>query len=110
MAYGFSEAGATVILSARRKDELERVKKACKNPDKVIVFPMDMSDPQNTEKATRQFFAENPSLNIDILVNNAGMGNRVPFLEDSIQNDLRVFNLNVLSQIAITRVSFMDEN
>jgi len=103
LAYGFSAAGATVILSARRKDELERVKNACKHPEKVIVYPMDMSEPHHTEKAARQFLAENPTLNIDILINNAGMGNHLPFLEDTIKNDMRIFNLNVLSQIAITR-------
>lgn len=43
LAYEFSRLGATLILSARNLQELERVKKACVNPDKVTVYALDMS-------------------------------------------------------------------
>ena len=44
LAVALSQAGAQLILSARREDQLERVRQACQRPDQHLVLPLDMSD------------------------------------------------------------------
>jgi len=42
LTYKFSELGARLIISSRREFELQRVKAACKYPDKVTIVPLDL--------------------------------------------------------------------
>ena len=44
LAYEFSRRGASLILSARNLQELQRVKNSCSYPESVQVVEMDMSD------------------------------------------------------------------
>ena len=44
LAYAFSFRGASLILSGRRTEELERVQLSCKYPDEVKILPLDLSD------------------------------------------------------------------
>ena len=44
LAYAFSAAGARLLLSARRTEELERVKRQCAAPELARVLPMDLLD------------------------------------------------------------------
>ncbi|MAG42958.1 MAG: short-chain dehydrogenase, partial [Oceanospirillaceae bacterium] len=42
LCYDLSKLGARLILSARRTDELERVRNACQSPETHTVLPLDM--------------------------------------------------------------------
>ena len=42
-AYEFAREGARLVLSSRRPDELERVRRACARPDDHIVVPLDLA-------------------------------------------------------------------
>jgi short-subunit dehydrogenase len=55
LAYELSNKGARLILSARRKEELERVKSKCNEATReyVRVLPLDLSQPQTLEAATQ---------------------------------------------------------
>jgi dehydrogenase/reductase SDR family protein 7B len=44
LAYAFSASGARVILSSRRADELERVRRGCAHPEQVRALPLDLLD------------------------------------------------------------------
>jgi short-subunit dehydrogenase len=50
LAYEFSKHGAALILSARNKAELERVKSSCKNAELVKVVQLDMTNFSDVEK------------------------------------------------------------
>ena len=99
-----NKLGATVLISARRKEELERVKKGCQNPDKIEIVPLDMAEPESTIKQVEKILGERKDLPIDILVNNAGISMRVSFLENDLVSDIKLMNVNLFSQIAISRV------
>ena len=108
MVYHLNRLGATLIISARREKELERVKQACQYPDKVIVQPLDLSVPENVSKDVAGILAQREKLPpIDILINNAGISMRVAFLDNDLVSDAKMMDLNVLSQIAITRVNLL---
>ena len=52
LCYDLSKLGARLILSARREDELERVRSACQSPETHIVLPLDMLNEADVIKKT----------------------------------------------------------
>src|SRR6476660_668163 len=74
MAVAFHQAGAKLVLSARRADELKRVQSACGGEPNTRILPMDVTNaaelPQKTQRALAMFSG------IDILVLNAGITQR----------------------------------
>jgi len=74
LAQAFYKAGAKLILSARREDELKRVQTACGGEPNTRILPMDVANaaelPEKTRTALGLFGG------IDILVLNAGITQR----------------------------------
>jgi dehydrogenase/reductase SDR family protein 7B len=74
LAYEFNKEGAEIIISARREEELKRVKMNCQFPDMVHIACFDMENHEEikitVEKTMGQFEY------IDILFNNAGISQR----------------------------------
>lgn len=72
-AYGFAEAGAELVLTARTTDALERVAAECraKGSPKVTVVPGDVAVEADVINAVATGIAEHGK--IDVLVNNAGV-------------------------------------
>src|SRR5687768_18056551 len=76
LAYELAKKGAKLILSARRKEELERVKGNCfkEAQPNVRILPLDL-----TQTATLQLSVEAASQlfgHVDILINNGGISQR----------------------------------
>jgi dehydrogenase/reductase SDR family protein 7B len=101
LAYEFAKQGARLILSARRKSELERVRAQCADPARVQILPLDVADlesvPYKAEQA-RALFGR-----IDILVNNAGISQRGRVVETEMVALQRVFQVNFFGAVALTK-------
>ncbi len=102
LAYAFNSEGAKLILSARRKEELERVAAACEDTDdRVFILPLDLSKPETfagaTEKAQAHFGG------IDILVNNGGVSQRATAMESSMDSFRQIMEINVFGTIGLTK-------
>ena len=68
----FANEGATVVISARRKEALEKVENEIKeNGGKVISIPTDISKDEDCQKLIETTIKEFGK--IDVLVNNAGV-------------------------------------
>ena len=93
-----SEAGAKLILSARRDNELERVRQACHTPDQHLVLPLDMSDFEAVAQAVEVARAWTPRL--DIVIENAGISQRSLVKDTLFSVDERIFKVNFLGVIA----------
>ena len=89
--------------------KLERVKKLCSHPEKITIFPLDLSNPREVIERTNRFVNEN-NKQIDILINNGGISMRSGFMENSFENEMTIINVNYLSQIAITKVIYISYN
>ena len=89
-----------VIISARRIEELERVRQESGAPDRVECFKIDLSDPKLVMKELTQLFQTHK---IDILINNGGVSIRDEFKNLSFDVLETVINTNLLSQIAATK-------
>ncbi|XP_064623119.1 dehydrogenase/reductase SDR family member 7-like [Lineus longissimus] len=106
LAYELAQNGCKLILSARRPQELERVKKACLGKSSladgdIMVLPLDVLDfdnhPRQVEVVLKYF------KKIDILVNNAGRSQRSEFLQMPLAVHREMLELNVLSVISLTK-------
>jgi short-subunit dehydrogenase len=103
LAYELSKKGAKLILSARRKEELERVKGNCNRDTQpnVRVLPLDLEQPSTlklcTEAAVQMFGS------VDILINNGGIGQRSLAAQTSLDVDRRLMEVNYFGAIALTK-------
>ena len=103
MATVFHREGADIIISARREDELERVKNTCSSgAGSVTVVPFDITDAMARESATEHVLGECPRL--DILVNNAGIGQRSLAKDTLLDVDRRVMEVDFFAPIALTKL------
>lgn len=105
LALQFAAQGARMVLSARRSDELNRVRKSCisagLDPDQVITLPLDVTDFDAMPGALRrviQTFGR-----VDMLINNAGISQRSLCVDTDMSVYRRLFDVDVLGQIALTK-------
>lgn len=92
--------GAKLVLSARRREELERVRGLCADPAQVAVLPLDLSA-FDAEAAARQ--AEACFGQVDVLVNNAGISQRSLFKDTELEVYRRIMELDFFAPLALSR-------
>lgn len=95
-----SDEGAKLILSARREDKLEEVRKSCAHPDRVELLPADLAGADFdaiSEQATEAFGR------IDGIVHSAGVSQRASGMETSIEVDRRIMEINFFSVVGLTK-------
>lgn len=105
MALSASRRGARLVLSARRTEELERVRAACAHPDRVAILPLDLTC-FDAEQAKRD--AEAPFGPIDVLVNNAGISQRSLLVDTSMEVYRRILELDFFAPVALTKALIGD--
>ena len=76
LAAAFAAQGARLVLSARREDELERVRQRClegagASSDSVLVVPLDVTDWDAVPTALQRVL--DTFGRVDVLVNNQGI-------------------------------------
>lgn len=100
LALQAAEAGAKLVLSARRKAELERVRSFCPEPKHVAVLPLDLARfdaPAATVEAERSFGP------IDVLVNNAGCSQRSLLVDTEMSVYRQLMELDYFAPVALTK-------
>ncbi|XP_003794470.1 dehydrogenase/reductase SDR family member 7 [Otolemur garnettii] len=106
LAYQLSKLGVSLVLSARRVSELERVKRRClengnlKGKD-ILVLPLDLTDRSSHEVATKAVLQEFGK--IDILVNNGGRSQRSLCVDTSLDVYKELIELNYLGTVSLTK-------
>lgn len=102
MAYEFATQGASLVLSARRVAELERVKESCPAGTSVMVLPLDLTEPETFAAAFESVVEQMGK--VDILVNNAGFSQRGLTRETLLEVDRKVLEVDFFGQVALTKV------
>ena len=101
LSIGLNQQGAKLIISARRKEELERVKRACSIPDQVYILPLDLSNIDSfhtkVEKAVNAFGS------VDVLLNNGGISQRSLAWETSLEVDRQLMEINFFGTVALSK-------
>ncbi|XP_041809917.1 dehydrogenase/reductase SDR family member 7 [Chelmon rostratus] len=106
LAYQLAKCGSRLVLSARREEELKRVKRRCLEcsdlqDEDILVLPLDLLErPLHEEKtkAAIQHFGR-----IDVLINNGGRSQRSLFMETSVDVYQALMELNFLGTVSITQ-------
>ena len=101
LAVAFHNAGAKLVLSARRKDELKRVQQECGGEPDTRVLPLDVTNPEQLAEKTGQALAAFGGL--DILVLNAGITQRSRTRETDESVYRRLMEVNFFAPEAMAR-------
>lgn len=82
--------------------QLEKVQKACSDPSKVTLFPLDMSKTKEIMEKTQEFMKSLAAKNIklDIVIENAGVSMRSEFKDTDYENHEYITNLNYNGPVA----------
>ena len=101
LAYALAERGALLVLSARRADELERVRAKCARPDKHRIVPLDLAEIARDPARAAALAAEVGP--VDILFNNAGISQRSLAADTDVSVDRQLMDVNYLGTVTLTK-------
>lgn len=101
LAIALSNQNAKIILSSRKLEDLEQVKKQCKNTNDVIIVPLDLEEYTNLQ--TKVDAAIAAFGRIDIVVNNGGISQRSLVKDTLIAVDKRIMDINYLGTVALSK-------
>ena len=107
-AYVYAEKKYNLILVARRKENLEKIKQEIekKHQVSVSIFVIDLSKTDSAELLYKMT-SEN-SLNVDILINNAGFGINGQFKDIDINDEEGMLILNMVTLTKLTKLYLKD--
>lgn len=94
--------GAQVVLSARRLEELEKVRISLLNPDHHISVVMDITDEAQVRHAYEHVLDEKGR--IDWLINNAGLSQRALIADTTMQTERAIMEIDYFSQVFLTKL------
>ncbi|XP_038612449.1 dehydrogenase/reductase SDR family member 7 [Tachyglossus aculeatus] len=106
LAYQLARLGCPLVLSARRENELQRVKQKCLEISSlqekdILVLPLDLADRSTHEAATKRILQEFGK--IDILINNGGRSQRSLFVDTNLEVYRALMELNFLGSLSLTK-------
>jgi short-subunit dehydrogenase len=108
LAHIHAEHGGDLVIVARSKDKLDKLKTEIENKHsvKVMVIAKDLSKAE----APKEIYNEvtKAGIRVDYLINNAGFGGRGKFHEREWEKDLAMINLNITALTALTRFFLPD--
>nr|XP_058953855.1 dehydrogenase/reductase SDR family member 7-like isoform X2 [Pocillopora verrucosa] len=105
LAYELAKYGCKLVLSARRKAELERVKEKCaaiangldssfKKDQDILVLPLDLTEFDSHEKLTQEVLKHFGK--VDILVNNGARSQRSLVKKTPLEVDKALLDSNLI--------------
>ncbi len=101
LVYAYNAMGAKLIISARNRDELFRVKSNCKDQINVHVLSLDLADgnalPSKAADATRIYG------NIDILINSGGISQRSLAMDTDLTTEQRLMDVNFWGTVILSK-------
>ena len=93
--------GAQVILTARRYEELEKVRMSLLNPERHLSVCADITNESQVLHAYEQVLARKGR--IDWLINNAGLSQRALIADTTMQTERTIMEVDYFSQVFLTK-------
>ncbi len=100
-AKALSQKGAQLILSARREEELKRVKQSCAQPEKIKILPLDLEKHEQAESWVSDAWLL--FRGIDLLINNGGIGQYSLALETTPEVEEKIMAINFFGNIKLSK-------
>ncbi|NQY09546.1 MAG: SDR family oxidoreductase [Flavobacteriales bacterium] len=101
LATQLSEAGAKLVLSSRRIEELERVKGLCANPENILNVVLDLSSQSDFKAEVEQVIAHFGQ--IDCVINNGGVSQRSLIIDTDMATDRRIMETNYFGTVSLVK-------
>ncbi len=102
IAYKLAKENCKIILSARRIEELNRVKENTKLGDEdILVLPIDLEKHQNASDWTQKVIDK--FKRIDILINNGGISQESFALNTTESVEQKIMNINYFGNVALSK-------
>ncbi|MFB4282188.1 MULTISPECIES: SDR family NAD(P)-dependent oxidoreductase [unclassified Nonomuraea] len=93
-ARGLAEAGADVVIGARRKERLEETRRLVEETGRrCLAVPADVARPEDCDALVAA--AVETMGGVDVLINNAGVGTAVPALRETPEEFRQVIDINL---------------
>jgi len=102
LAYEFNKKGAHLILSARRIEELKRVKENCTDSEESVkILPLDLAETDGMDDKVLEALAYFG--HVDMLINNGGISQRSYAVDTQMSTVRRVMEVNFFGTVALTQ-------
>lgn len=101
LTYGLDAKNCKLIISARRLEELQRVKNACQNQDNIAILELNLMHFDGMANKVENALAKFGS--IDMLINNAGLSQRSLIIDTDFSVDKKLIDVNYLGTVALTK-------
>ena len=102
ITYQLAKENCKLVISARRIEELNRVKVKVSIPEEnILVLPIDLEQHQNTEDWTKKVLEKFGR--IDILINNGGISQESFALETTQEVEQKIMNINYFGNVALSK-------
>ncbi|RLD52566.1 MAG: short-chain dehydrogenase [Bacteroidetes bacterium] len=107
LAHVYAENNYNLVLVARRKNNLEDIKRDITKKHKVSVkiFDLDLSNIESAEQLYKEVSSKN--IKVDVLINNAGYGVSGPFTDTDMEKETGML---VLNMVTLTKLSKLFAN
>jgi short-subunit dehydrogenase len=99
LAEAFGREGAKLVLSARRRAELDQVAAKCGGAP--FVLPLDLAQADTFPAAVAAVLERFPR--IDVLVHNGGISQRALVKDTQLEVDRRIMEVNYFGAVALTK-------
>jgi dehydrogenase/reductase SDR family member 7B len=100
-ARAFAREGARLVLSSRRPDELERVRRTCEGSDEHHVVTLDLAQPDTFPAVVAHVTAQCGA--VDVLVNNGGVSQRGRACDTTAEVERALMEVNYFGPVALTK-------
>lgn len=101
LAHAFARRSARLILSSRREEELRRVRDLCAHPERHLVLPLDLAEPETLATAAGRALEHFGQ--VDLLIHNGGVSQRSRAEETALAVDRRVMEVDYFGAVALTK-------
>jgi short-subunit dehydrogenase len=102
LVHAFAKEGAKIILSARRKEELERVARESNlGAETFLILPLDLS--KNDDYSIEVKTVLSKFGRVDILINNGGISQRSLAKDTAIAVDKEIMNVDFFGTVSLTK-------
>ena len=98
MAHWAADAGAHLIVSARRQQQLQAVVNTLQHPDRHQVVPLDLADEDSLRAAAREVG------HVDYLILNGGLSQRGKALDTNLDVTRRLMEVNFFGNVLLTQL------
>ena len=102
MAKYLARQGYDMILTARRTDRLDKLRRAFRKRygTKSVIISADLS----TQEGCTELYEKIKDYDIEVFINNAGFGDAGPFVETELDKDISMIDVNVRAVHILTKL------